>query len=68
MTSFTELQREREDIQNHLVWLAREIEAHIEKHGGKTLTSCHKCLNFQVGFRVDRQNLEDVEKLIAQEI
>lgn len=60
MLSIVELQKERETVQDHLTWLARETEAHIKTHGGKILTSCHKCINLEVGVRADREVLADI--------
>lgn len=56
---------EKIEIKERLVKTGKEIEEHLKSHGGKILSSCHKCISYTLEIKIDRLNLDNIQKKIG---
>ena len=56
---------EKIEIKERLINAGREIEEHIKSHGGKIMSSCHKCISYTLEIRIDRHNLDTIQKKLG---
>lgn len=58
---------ERNEIQERLATTGRSVEEHLKTdHKNGVSSTCHKCINFAFAIRVEKENLNNIDKKLQK--